>query len=71
MSRSISARFTTLCGARQYMTIASPPPPEYSFPIKTRDGSQFDSPITYRVFKLVSVRPVDESVDADYVEVYQ
>lgn len=72
MSRTISARLTTLCGCRQFITIDAPAPSEYRVRIRewVEDGLTpgFGAADYFRVFKLVSLSPSDAAVDADYIE---
>jgi len=64
MTRTVTARLTTLCGARQYVCMDGPAPPEYLAPIKADEGGSF----YYRRFLLVSLLPTDAAVDAEYIE---
>ena len=71
----MTARLTTLCGCRRYVSVERPAPREYRLPIRVPVG--FDAgkgalriePIVYRTFRLAGFAPSDAAVDADYIEV--
>ncbi len=71
---AISARLTTLCGCRQFVTVPAPAPSEYLVAIGVRKLISVVSKETWdqfinRRFKLVAFNPTDASVEADYIEV--
>lgn len=69
MTRTVTARLTTLCGARQYVCMDGPAPPVYMMLLRgVPDGF---SPSAWRKFQLVSLMPTDAAVDAEYEEVFE
>jgi hypothetical protein len=74
MTRTVTARLTTLCGARQYVCMDGPATPTYDVlighdPQRRCEGMEQGQPI-FRTFQLVSLMPSDAAVDCEYEEVF-
>jgi hypothetical protein len=72
MTRTVTARLTTLCGARQYVCMDGPAPPMHTVMLGTVYPNGYPNGIpAYRQFRLVSLMPTDAAVDAEYEEVFE